>query len=64
MIERVRDHLPLILATAAIVANIYNDQHDRPTICSDTRPIIPVPVFAGTLAWFIPHWVGPKLKGQ
>lgn len=59
-----RDYVPTAILGAALVANYVNHRAGRGTICSTSRPIVPVPVFVGALGWFVPHWLGPKLKGS
>lgn len=57
--------LPLVMLLASLVVNYIQHKRGKSTICSTTRPLIPIPVFlagVGTfLAWFVPHWIRPKL---
>lgn len=56
----------LIALVFAVALNIYRAKRGKSTICSTTRRHIPATVFlglwAGFNAWFIPHWIVPRIK--
>lgn len=53
---------PLTVLVVALGLNVHRHRHGKSTICSVTRSVVPTPVFLGFLAWFVPHWLGPKLR--
>lgn len=57
---------PLTLLTVALGLNLYNDRHDRPTMCGTTRKVIPWPLFClgwfGVSAWLLPHYCRPLMR--
>lgn len=59
---------PLTLLVAAVGLNYARHKRGKSTICSTTRKAVPTPVAAvgmtWFLAWFLPHWWGPKLRGE
>lgn len=56
----------LLLLIASLVLNYLRHRRGKSTICSTTRPLVPAPLFvlgmAWFNAWFIPHWLMPKLR--
>lgn len=58
----------LLLIVAGLVVNILRARKGKSTICSVTRPLIPIPVFLAVLgaflAWFPWHWIRPKLRNH
>lgn len=60
--------IPLAMLLGSLIANFVQHKRGKSTICSTTRRRIPATVFiglwAGFNAWFIPHWLIPRLRAK
>lgn len=60
--------IPLVMLVGSLVVNFVQHKRGRPTICSTTRKRIPATVFvglwAGFNAWFVGHWLGPRVRAR
>lgn len=55
--------MPALIGLIVVVAyNTWRAFRGKSTICSTTRKFVPVPVFAGIIAWLTVHWLRPVLR--